>query len=83
MSDLDSAAPSTRRRAKAKPYTNGTTDPSQQLLHALQAMRSGDFSELLQPGNRWYPGDKTPRAIGRPGDPSAGSLTVLQHEDGR
>jgi hypothetical protein len=44
MSDLDSAAPSTRRRAKAKPYTNGTTDPSQQLLHALQAMRSGDFS---------------------------------------
>ncbi|MEA2921910.1 MAG: hypothetical protein QOF07_1873, partial [Bradyrhizobium sp.] len=44
MSDLDSTAPSTRRRAKAKPYTNGATDPSQQLLHALQAMRSGDFS---------------------------------------
>src|SRR3978361_2025966 len=44
MSDIGSAAPSTRRRAKSKPYTNGATDPSQQLLHALQAMRNGDFS---------------------------------------
>src|SRR5450759_2209793 len=44
MSDLGSAAPSTRRRTKAKPYTNGKPDPSQELLHALQAMRSGDFS---------------------------------------
>src|SRR6202142_687574 len=44
MSDLGSAAPSTRRRAKVKPYTNGKPDPSQELLHALQAMRSGDFS---------------------------------------
>ena len=45
MSDLGSAAPSARRRAtKAKPYTNGKPDPSQELLHALQAMRSGDFS---------------------------------------
>src|SRR6202140_5053650 len=44
MSDLGSAAPSTRRRAKVKPYTNGNPDPSQELLHALQAMRSGDFS---------------------------------------
>ena len=32
------------------------------------AMRNGDFSELLQPGNRWYPGDKTPRTIGYPGN---------------
>ena len=44
MSDLGSGAPSARRRAKVKPYTNGNPDPSQQLLHALQAMRSGDFS---------------------------------------
>ena len=27
------------------------------------AMRSGDFSELLTPGNRWYPSDTTPRVI--------------------
>jgi uncharacterized protein (UPF0210 family) len=32
------------RRTKEKPYTNGNRDPSQQLLHTLQAMRSGDFS---------------------------------------
>src|SRR5450432_1923427 len=44
MSDLDSAAPSARRRSKVKPYSNGKPDPSQELLHALQAMRSGDFS---------------------------------------
>src|SRR6202045_1717115 len=44
MSDLGSAAPSTRRRAKDKSFTNGKPDPSQELLHALQAMRSGDFS---------------------------------------
>src|SRR5476649_2928374 len=44
MSDLDSAAPSARRRSKVKPYGNGKPDPSQELLHALQAMRSGDFS---------------------------------------
>ena len=34
------------------------------------AMRSGDFSELLQPGNRWYPRDTNPgstRAIRVPG----------------
>src|SRR5213075_941164 len=36
--------PSARRRSKVKPYSNGKPDPSQQLLHALQAMRSGDFS---------------------------------------
>ena len=33
-------------------------------------MRSGDFSELLQPGNRWYPRDTNPgstRAIRVPG----------------
>ena len=44
MSNLGSATPSTRRRTKAKPYTNGNPDPSQELLLALQAMRSGDFS---------------------------------------
>src|SRR3979490_1327519 len=44
MSDLDSAAPSARRRNKVKPYSNGKPDTSQELLHALQAMRSGDFS---------------------------------------
>src|SRR3979411_3318620 len=43
MSDLDPAAPSTKRR-KVKPLTNGNPNPSQELLHALQAMRSGDFS---------------------------------------
>src|SRR3979490_625094 len=44
MSDIGSAAPSARRRTKDNPYTNGKPDPSQELLHALQAMRSGDFS---------------------------------------
>ncbi|MGA2054595.1 MAG: HAMP domain-containing protein [Bradyrhizobium sp.] len=45
MSELGSVNPSTRRRAKTKPpYTNGKQDPSQELLQALQAMRSGDFS---------------------------------------
>src|SRR5260370_35189779 len=44
MSDLGPAASSNRRRAKIKPYTNGKPDSSQELLHALQAMRSGDFS---------------------------------------
>src|ERR1700720_1032556 len=41
MSDIGSATPSARRRAKVKPYTNGNPCPSQELL---QAMRSGDFS---------------------------------------
>jgi HAMP domain-containing protein/CheY-like chemotaxis protein/signal transduction histidine kinase len=44
MSDLGSATPSARRRAKVKPNGNGKPDPSQELLQALQAMRSGDFS---------------------------------------
>src|SRR3982074_666453 len=44
MRDLDPAAPSTKRRSKVKPLTNGNPNPSQELLHALQAMRSGDFS---------------------------------------
>jgi HAMP domain-containing protein/CheY-like chemotaxis protein/signal transduction histidine kinase len=44
MSDLGSVTPSTRRRSKVKPHTNGKPDPSQELLQALQAMRSGDFS---------------------------------------
>jgi HAMP domain-containing protein/CheY-like chemotaxis protein/signal transduction histidine kinase len=44
MSDVGSTAASARRRSKAKPYANGKSDPSQQLLQALQAMRSGDFS---------------------------------------
>src|ERR1700675_416102 len=45
MSDLDPTASSRpRRTSKNKPYTNGKPDSSQDLLHALQAMRSGDFS---------------------------------------
>ncbi len=44
MSDLDSVTSSTRRRTKAKPHANGKADASQELLHALQAMRAGDFS---------------------------------------
>src|SRR5882724_932850 len=44
MSDVGSVTPSTRRRAKTKPYGNGKAHPSQELLQALQAMRSGDFS---------------------------------------
>jgi HAMP domain-containing protein/CheY-like chemotaxis protein len=44
MSELDPAVLSNRRRAKARRYANGKGDPLQELLHALQAMRSGDFS---------------------------------------
>src|SRR5258707_1301768 len=44
MTDLGPASPSARRRSKVKPFSNGKPDPSQELLHALQAMRSGDFS---------------------------------------
>src|ERR1700709_830366 len=45
MSDLVPGAPSTTRRAsKRKPVKNGSFDPLQDLLHALQAMRGGDFS---------------------------------------
>src|SRR5258707_1395339 len=45
MSELVPDAPSaTRRIAKRKPALNGNPDPQQDLLHALQAMRSGDFS---------------------------------------
>src|SRR6266540_1230648 len=41
MSDLSpGASPSVRRVAQSKPAANGTSD----LLHALQAMRAGDFS---------------------------------------
>jgi len=44
MSDLSpGASPSVRRAAKPKP-ANGASDPMQDLLHALQAMRAGDFS---------------------------------------
>src|SRR6266853_1709921 len=45
MSDLDPGAASTLRGvAKRKPAPNGQPDPLQDLLHALQAMRGGDFS---------------------------------------
>ena len=46
MSDLSpGASPSVRRVAKSTPPTaNGASDPMQDLLHALQAMRAGDFS---------------------------------------
>ena len=45
MSDVESGPPSSvRRAAKRKPAANGHPDPMQDLLHALQAMRGGDFS---------------------------------------
>src|SRR6266704_1511413 len=45
MSDLSPGASSpVRRVAKVKPQANGQADPLQDLLHALQAMRAGDFS---------------------------------------
>jgi HAMP domain-containing protein/CheY-like chemotaxis protein/signal transduction histidine kinase len=45
MSDLDPGASSAVRGAsKRKPEANGKPDPLQDLLHALQAMRAGDFS---------------------------------------
>src|SRR5665213_3500986 len=45
MSDLVPGAPSTTRRAaKSKPAPNGKSDPLQDLLHALQEMRGGNFS---------------------------------------
>ncbi len=45
MSDLSpGASPSARQVAKPKSAPNDTSDPMQDLLHALQAMRAGDFS---------------------------------------
>src|ERR1700709_757356 len=45
MSDLVPGAPSAApRTSKRKPVKNGSFDPLQDLLHALQAMRGGDFS---------------------------------------
>src|SRR3979490_1267366 len=45
MSDLDPGARSTLGRvAKGQSAPNGKPDPLQDLLHALQAMRGGDFS---------------------------------------
>src|ERR671925_317526 len=45
MSDLSpEASPAVRRVAKGKPPINGKSDSLQDLLHALQAMRAGDFS---------------------------------------
>src|SRR5213083_419293 len=45
MSDLSPGASSQARRvSKTKLAINGTPDPMQDLLHALQAMRAGDFS---------------------------------------
>src|SRR6187397_2958412 len=45
MSDLSPGASSQARRvSKAKLAVNGNPDPLQDLLHALQAMRAGDFS---------------------------------------
>src|SRR6202166_3769812 len=44
MRNHDPSAPSNRRHTKSNPQSNGKPDPSQELLHALQAMRSGDFS---------------------------------------
>ena len=44
MTDLDPVASASRRRSKIELYTNGSAKAAQDLLHALQAMRSGDFS---------------------------------------
>ena len=45
MSDLSPGSSSpVRRDSKRKPPANGKPDPMQDLLHALQAMKSGDFS---------------------------------------
>src|ERR1700734_1297238 len=45
MSELVPDGPSSPRRvAKRRPAPNGKSDPMQDRLHALQAMRSGDFS---------------------------------------
>jgi HAMP domain-containing protein/CheY-like chemotaxis protein/signal transduction histidine kinase len=44
MSELDPVTPSGNRRGKGRPNGNGQRAPQQELLHALQAMRSGDFS---------------------------------------
>ncbi|MCA6119025.1 HAMP domain-containing protein [Bradyrhizobium sp. WSM 1738] len=45
MSDFSPGASPSTRRAKPKPTTaNGQSDSLQDLLHALQAMRAGDFS---------------------------------------
>jgi HAMP domain-containing protein/CheY-like chemotaxis protein/signal transduction histidine kinase len=44
MSDVDPVASSGTKRARPRSNGNGGRDPEQELLHALQAMRSGDFS---------------------------------------
>ena len=44
MNDVVPGASSPGRTGKRKPALNGKSDPQQDLLHALQAMRSGDFS---------------------------------------
>jgi HAMP domain-containing protein/CheY-like chemotaxis protein/signal transduction histidine kinase len=44
MSDLDRVSSPTRRAAKVKSYEDGKSHAAQELLHALQAMRAGDFS---------------------------------------
>src|SRR5579871_2567956 len=45
MADLDPAASSSgTKRVLHRTNGNGSRDPEQELLHALQAMRSGDFS---------------------------------------
>src|SRR5213595_1369976 len=44
MSDLSPGASNVRRIAKRRAAANGKPDSMQDLLHALQAMRAGDFS---------------------------------------
>src|SRR5215468_7445644 len=44
MSDLSGAASPLRRISKGKSTVDGKPDSLEDLLHALQAMRSGDFS---------------------------------------
>jgi hypothetical protein len=44
------------------------------------AMRAGDFSEIIQPQNRWYPSDPNPavsRAIRHPGSPTPFANNII------
>src|SRR6476469_7742309 len=44
MTDIARAAPSIPRKSRSEGHKNGKLSSSQELLHALQAMRAGDFS---------------------------------------
>jgi Carboxypeptidase regulatory-like domain/TonB dependent receptor-like, beta-barrel len=62
-----------RREVRATPGT--TSVPT-------VAMRGGDFSEIIRPGNRWYPRDANPsatRAIRLPGDSAPFPGNIIPH----